>query len=96
MEIYEYLEECVDRFGLQPHLRLGVSLREAAFESTPGLWRMHIDPGPDLEARIIVLATGMLHRPAIPALPGSNSFGAPRSIRRVGTMTRRHEVNMWR
>jgi cation diffusion facilitator CzcD-associated flavoprotein CzcO len=73
-EIYEYLEECVDRFGLQPHLRLGVSLREAVFESTAGLWRMHIDPGPDLEARIMVLATGLLHRPAIPALRGIESF----------------------
>ena len=73
-EIYQYLEDCVDRFRLRPHLRLKVSLKKATFDSTAGLWRMQTDPGPDLAARVLVLATGMLHRPAIPALHGIESF----------------------
>jgi cation diffusion facilitator CzcD-associated flavoprotein CzcO len=73
-EIYQYLEDCIDRFGLRPHLRLKVSLKKAAFDSAAGLWRMQTDPGPDLAARLLVLATGMLHRPAIPALRGIGSF----------------------
>ena len=73
-EIYQYLEDCVDRFRLRPYLRLKVSLKKATFDSTAGLWRMQTDPGPDLAARVLVLATGMLHRPAIPALHGIESF----------------------
>jgi cation diffusion facilitator CzcD-associated flavoprotein CzcO len=73
-EIYQYLEDCIDAFGLRPHLRLTVSLKKAAFDSAAGLWRMQTDPGPDFAARTLVLATGALHRPAIPALRGIESF----------------------
>ena len=37
VEIHRYLEECVERFGLTPHLRTGVSLKEATFESSTEL-----------------------------------------------------------
>jgi len=73
-EIRRYLEECVERFGLTPHLRTGVSLKEAKFENAAALWLLRTDPGPDLAARFLVLATGALHRPAIPALRGIESF----------------------
>jgi cation diffusion facilitator CzcD-associated flavoprotein CzcO len=74
-EIYRYLEDCINRFGLRPHLRLGVCLKKATFDSTAGLWRLQTDPGPEMAAQVLVLATGMLHRPAIPVLPGIESFG---------------------
>jgi cation diffusion facilitator CzcD-associated flavoprotein CzcO len=73
-EIHQYLEDCIDRFGLRPHLRLEVRLKKATFDNTDGLWRMQTDPGPELAARLLVLAIGMLHRPAIPALHGIESF----------------------
>ena len=73
-EIRRYLEECVERFGLTPHLRTGVSLKEAKFENAAALWLLRTDPGPDLAARFLVLATGALHRPAFPALRGIESF----------------------
>jgi cation diffusion facilitator CzcD-associated flavoprotein CzcO len=74
MEIHKYLEECVERFELTPHLRTGVSLKAATFESATGSWLIQTDPGPSLAARFLVLATGTLHRPAIPALRGIESF----------------------
>jgi cation diffusion facilitator CzcD-associated flavoprotein CzcO len=73
-EIQRYLEDCIDHFGLRPHLRLRVCLKQAAFDSAAGLWRMQTDPGSDLTARLLVLATGALHRPAFPALRGIESF----------------------
>src|SRR5262249_28250139 len=73
-EIRQYLEECVDRFGLTSHLRTGVSLKAATFQSTAALWLLQTDPGPDLAARFLVLATGALHRPPVPALRGIESF----------------------
>ena len=74
VEIHRYLEECVERFGLTPHLRMGVSLKEATFESSTDSWLLQTDTGPGLAARFLVLATGTLHRPAIPALRGIESF----------------------
>ena len=74
VEIQGYLEECVDRFGLTPHLRTGVSLKEATFEGSTDSWLLQTDTGTGLAARFLVLATGALHRPAIPALRGIQSF----------------------
>jgi cation diffusion facilitator CzcD-associated flavoprotein CzcO len=74
VEIHRYLEECVQRFGLTPHLRTGVSIKGATFESSTDLWLLQTDTGPGLAARFLVLATGMLHRPAIPTLRGIESF----------------------
>ena len=71
-EIQQYLEDCVDRFDLRAHLRLGTSLLEATFDD--GLWRLRTDPGGDLTARFLVLAQGALHRPALPDLSGLETF----------------------
>lgn len=71
-EIQDYLEDCVDRFALRPHLRLGTSLREARFDD--GVWRLTTDPGPELTARLLVFAQGALHRPALPELSGLETF----------------------
>ena len=74
-EILKYLQECMARFELDPHLRTGVCLSEAAFDSVSGLWRIQTDPGVAFEAKVLVLALGLLHRPAIPAIRGIECFG---------------------
>ncbi|MEJ0017347.1 MAG: NAD(P)/FAD-dependent oxidoreductase [Acetobacteraceae bacterium] len=73
-EIRAYLEDCVDRFGLRPHLRLGVRLAEARFAEGEGAWHLEAACGTVFAARILVLAMGMLHRPAMPELAGIDSF----------------------
>jgi cation diffusion facilitator CzcD-associated flavoprotein CzcO len=75
-EIQDYLEACVEQFGLRPHLRLGCALREATFDN--GVWRLRTDPDAELSARVLVLAQGALHRPAIPALAGLETFTGAR------------------
>ena len=73
-EIEEYLEGCVEQFVLRPHLSLSVCLKTARFDETAKLWRLQTDAGVELAARIIVLAMGALHRPALPAIPGLEEF----------------------
>ncbi len=74
-EIQAYLEACVDQFGLRPHLRLGHTLQAARFDN--GLWRLTTHPTLDIDTRVLVLAQGALHRPAIPPLPGIETFAGP-------------------
>jgi cation diffusion facilitator CzcD-associated flavoprotein CzcO len=74
IEILKYLEQCVARFGLGPHLQLGIRLEEATFDSVKRLWLIKTSPGRDFEAQVMVLATGLLHRPFLPKLRGIESF----------------------
>ena len=72
-EIRAYLEHCVDRFGIRPHLRLGTGLAAARFDAAAGLWRLETSAGP-MTARALVLGLGALHRPALPGIPGREDF----------------------
>lgn len=76
-EIQRYLLDCVDRFGVRPHVRLGTALAEATHDEAIGLWRLRTQAGDRLSARILVLAQGTLHRPALPAIPGLEAFAGP-------------------
>lgn len=72
-EIQAYLEGLVARHGLGGRLRLGTTVRGAAFDAAAGLWRIETDRGP-LSARVLVGAVGALHHPALPDLPGLGTF----------------------
>ena len=76
-EIQRYLLDCVDRFGVRPHLRLGTTLAEATHDETTGLWRLRTEAGDSLSARVLVLAPGTLHHPALPDIPDLERFAGP-------------------
>lgn len=73
-EIRAYLEHCVDKYRLAPHLRLGTEIAGARFDDAAGLWRLRSSAGDERAARILVTATGQLNRPRVPALPGLDQF----------------------
>jgi cation diffusion facilitator CzcD-associated flavoprotein CzcO/acetyl esterase/lipase len=75
-EIRAYLHDCVARFGLADRIRLNTRLDSAAYDETSGLWKVQTSTG-SFSARFLVSAIGGLHRPAIPALPGIESFAGP-------------------
>jgi cation diffusion facilitator CzcD-associated flavoprotein CzcO len=72
-EIWAYLRRCVDRFGIRPHLRLGHSVAEAAWDDGAGHWRLETSGG-SFTARVLVGATGPLSAPSTPDIPGLESF----------------------
>lgn len=76
-ELLAYLRDCSARFGVGPHLRLGTALRAATYDADQAVWRLRTDGG-ELTARALVLAVGALHRPAIPDIPGLDTFAGPR------------------
>ena len=74
-EIRAYLEECVERFGLGPHLRLGTEVHSARWSDTDALWRLTVgDDGEVVEADVVISALGMFGAPVAPDIPGLDRF----------------------
>jgi cation diffusion facilitator CzcD-associated flavoprotein CzcO len=69
-EIWDYLRECADRFGLHPFLKLGHEVLTVRWD---GRWLLSTSRG-EYTADVLVAATGPLSEPAIPDLPGLDSF----------------------
>lgn len=69
-EIKEYLGQVAHRFGIRP--RYGVEVTSAEFAD--GRWLALTAAGERLTADVLVFALGQLSRPAMPAIPGRDSF----------------------
>jgi cation diffusion facilitator CzcD-associated flavoprotein CzcO len=72
-EIWDYLRACATRFGLRPHLRLRHEVRRAAWDGQAGRWTLETTSG-EYTADIVVAAGGPLSEPAVPDLPGLETF----------------------
>lgn len=73
-EILAYLQQCADRFGIRPHIRLGTPVQAAQWDAARGIWQLQTGSGATLTARVLVSGIGGLSRPAIPELPGMETF----------------------
>jgi cation diffusion facilitator CzcD-associated flavoprotein CzcO len=73
-EIQQYILDTTERFGVRPYIRLRQQVTGLHFESQTGSWRVMLASGLELRARHVVLATGPLHVPHLPALPGIEKF----------------------
>jgi cation diffusion facilitator CzcD-associated flavoprotein CzcO len=80
-EIETYLNDCVQRFGLAPRLRLHTRLSYLHWDEAQHLWRARMLDAAghehELMARTVTLATGPLSRPATPAIDGLEHFRGP-------------------
>jgi len=72
-EIWAYLRDCVDRYGVRPHLRLNHEVTAAAWDDDAGHWVLDTTQG-RWTAEVLVAATGPFDTPAIPDLPGLDRF----------------------
>ena len=80
-ELWQYLEHCADKYGLRPHIRLRTEVLAAHYDEARAVWRVTIRDATGrtevLEGRAFVPAVGQLNIPAIPDIPGLDSFGGP-------------------
>jgi len=76
-EIQAYIEHCADAWDLRRHIALGTGVSALRFCDASGLWRAALDGGGELRARHVILATGGLHLPAWPDIPGRGHFAGP-------------------
>lgn len=71
-EIQAYLLDVVRQHDLRRHIRLGAEVTSAAFDGRG--WTVHTADGGVTWARYLVAATGPLHVPSVPRLPGADTF----------------------
>lgn len=73
-EIHGYIRRCADRFGVTPQIRFHSEVASAVFEAATGVWCLTTSTGETYHARAVITATGQLNRPALPDVPGIDSF----------------------
>lgn len=73
-EILAYIHGVVDQFQLRPAIRFGQEVTGATFDARTARWTVTTRQGLTVSARFVVMATGPLHVPAIPNLPGLDRF----------------------
>lgn len=74
-EIHRYLCGVADRYGLRARTRFGAEVTACTWED--GAWTVEIAGGGSLRADVVVAATGVLHRPRVPDIPGRDTFSGP-------------------
>lgn len=72
-QIQEYLKDCVQRFHLEQHIVFNQEVMRAEWEEATAQWNVTTAQGAYF-AQILVLATGHLSEPHIPALRGIETF----------------------
>src|SRR5579862_4571831 len=72
-EIYRYLNACVEHFGVGPHIRYKHDVREAVWLDDEQRWRITTNQGV-IMAQFLLLGTGPLSEPSLPAIPGIEHF----------------------
>ena len=73
-EILDYLRDFASRRRLVERTRFGVTVDQARWLPEVTRWEVSTAGGQQLRARFVISAVGALHHPAIPRLPGIETF----------------------
>jgi len=73
-EIHAYLRRVAREHGVLPNVRFRTEVLAADFDEPAGRWRLQLSTGDVHEADVLVTACGQLSRPAVPRVPGLDSF----------------------
>lgn len=73
-EIHDYLRDVAREHGIEGLIRFGQTVRSCAWEQERCRWVVQSEQGESFEADALVLATGQLHQPNVPAIQGAETF----------------------
>ncbi|CAM3624793.1 flavin-containing monooxygenase [Smaragdicoccus niigatensis] len=73
-EIYQYLRDSADKYDVRKHVRFQTEVRGSEFDERAGEWVIYLADGSTHRANVLITATGQLSRPAVPRIPGIDSF----------------------
>ncbi|WP_418062960.1 flavin-containing monooxygenase [Pimelobacter simplex] len=76
-EILDYIRDHARRSGLRDRVRTGADVTHARYDERARRWHVTLATGETLSADVLVSAVGQLSRPAVPRLPGLDSFKGP-------------------
>lgn len=74
-EICAYLEDVAHRFDAVRDIRFGTQVTAMTFSD--GHWDIQTDTGEHDRAQVVIAATGVLHHPRYPDIPGLDTFVGP-------------------
>ena len=73
-ELLAYLNHVADRFDLRPDIQLDTRVTRVVFDEDSQLWQVDTDGGERVTASYVVMATGCLSTPRVPAFAGLDTF----------------------
>ncbi|WP_166260158.1 flavin-containing monooxygenase [Marinobacter salicampi] len=73
-EIRAYMESCVEKYELGPHIQFNKEVTEAVFDESLNEWQLTTADGSSFNATVLVTATGQLNQPAYPNIAGKDEF----------------------
>ncbi|GAB2655102.1 flavin-containing monooxygenase [Nocardia goodfellowii] len=73
-DIHEYMRGVAEKHDLHRFIRFGTEVADAEFDERTGQWTVTTSDGTRLTADVFVPAVGQLSRPALPNLPGIDTF----------------------
>jgi cation diffusion facilitator CzcD-associated flavoprotein CzcO len=73
-EIQRYIHATTDQFNLRKYIQYNAEVNAAEFVQETGRWLISLVNGEKIDAHYFILATGPLHFPFIPDLPGLDNF----------------------
>lgn len=79
-QIFAYLQRCADEFGVREHIRFNTCVERCDWQAQERQWQVAVTSGSRrqlLRADHLVSAIGHFNAPAIPELPGLDSFQGP-------------------
>jgi cation diffusion facilitator CzcD-associated flavoprotein CzcO len=74
-QIKAYLNDVIDELGLRSRIELNAEVTSAVFND--GEWTVTLADGRVFVADFVVMATGVLHNPQVPDIPGLDTFTGP-------------------
>lgn len=73
-DIYAYLQQCARSYQLTEHIQFAAEVQQAVYNEKDALWQVTLSDGRQLQATLLISATGQLSRPALPKLAGIETF----------------------
>ena len=73
-EIFEYAQRLGKHYDLYPQTLFQTRMEDVAWDDDAARWVIRTNRGDQLQARYVITATGVLHRPKLPAIPGLETF----------------------
>ncbi len=74
-EIWNYLKDVTDRYGIRSHIRFNNELTAAHWDESAGVWNIQTKEGHRYSARLLISGMGGLSRPAYPqGIKGLETF----------------------
>jgi cation diffusion facilitator CzcD-associated flavoprotein CzcO len=76
-EIQQYIEHCVEKYGIRQHIQLDTAVDSLHFKDELQFWQACLSSGETVQARHVVFCNGALHLPSYPDIPGREGFKGP-------------------